>query len=97
MEGRILGGGWHVGIAVVEGCQTNRLLLLLVLHTLVLHPRFLVLQSEKGDGTMNSDVVMQNLFVVSVVRVLIWDVYCGSGLGHQQCRFPIEGRSMWKK
>jgi hypothetical protein len=50
----VASGGWHVGVSVVEGCQTN-LLLLLVLHTLVLHPSFLVVQSEKGDRTMTSD------------------------------------------
>jgi hypothetical protein len=66
MEGRIWGGGWRIGISVVEGCQTDRLLVLLVLHTLVLHPSFLVVQSEKGDGTMTK---MQNLYVVSVLRV----------------------------
>jgi hypothetical protein len=51
----VASGEWHVGISVVEGCQTNRLLILLVLHILVLHPFFLVVQSEKRDGTMTSD------------------------------------------
>jgi hypothetical protein len=52
---RVASGRWHVGISEVEGGQTNRLLILLVFHILVLHPSFLVVQSEKGDGTMTSD------------------------------------------
>jgi hypothetical protein len=54
MHGRIW-GGWHFGISVAECCQTNRLHLL-VLHTLVLYPSFLVVQSEKRDGTITSDL-----------------------------------------
>jgi hypothetical protein len=52
---RVASGGWHVVISEVEGCQTDRLLILLVFHILVLHPSFLVVQSEKGDGTMTSE------------------------------------------
>jgi hypothetical protein len=52
---RVASGGWHVVISEVEGCQTNRLLVLLVFHILVLHPSFLVVQSEKFDKTMTSD------------------------------------------
>jgi hypothetical protein len=52
---RVASGGWHVGISEVEGCQTDRLLILLVFHILLLHPSFLVVQSEKFDGTMTSD------------------------------------------
>jgi hypothetical protein len=55
MEGRIWGEAWRIGISEVEGCQTDRLLVLLVLHTLVLHLSFLVVQSERRDGTMTSD------------------------------------------
>jgi hypothetical protein len=52
---RVASGGWHVVISEVEGCQTDRLLILLVFHIVVLHPSFLVVQSEKGDETMTSD------------------------------------------
>jgi hypothetical protein len=52
---RVASGGWHVVISEVEGCQTNRLLVLLIFHILVLHPSFLVVQSEKFDETMTSD------------------------------------------
>jgi hypothetical protein len=51
----VASGGWHVVISEVEGCQTDRLLILLVFHILVLHPSFLVVQSEKRDETMTSD------------------------------------------
>jgi uncharacterized protein YlxP (DUF503 family) len=57
--------GWMVASAVamseVEGLQTNRLLLLLVLHTLVLHRRF----SLCIPRMMASDA--ESVFVVSVV------------------------------
>jgi hypothetical protein len=52
---RVASGGWHVVISEVEGCQMNRLLILLVLHILVLHPFVVVVQAEKRDGTMTSD------------------------------------------
>jgi hypothetical protein len=52
---RVASGGWHVVISVVEGCQTDRPLILLDFHILLLHPSFLVVQSEKFDKTMTSE------------------------------------------